>query len=318
MRALVTGVVGFIGNNFARLAINNGWEVVGFARNSDQKNLLRIADLREDENFHLVFGDLTQDISGLTENVDVVVNFAAKTFVDHSIRDPQPFIYSNLVGTYNLLEQARKYKTPLFFQVSTDEVYGAILEGSYREDSRLNPTNPYAASKAAADVLTISYWNTYKLPILISRTENNYGPMQHPQKAIPVFVKKSLRGENIPVYGDGKHRRMWLHVEDHCEAIMHLINQYFASNIVAGEIYHIAGEQELENIELAKRILSLTGSPITQFEYIEDHDIRPGHDRRYALDTSKLRSTGWEARFSLDEGLENTVKWYADNQWWFK
>lgn len=317
MRVLVTGVAGFIGSNFARLATSRDWEVVGFARNTDQKNLLRLTDLKEKNNFHLIYGDLTGDVSGLVEDVDVVVNFAAKTFVDHSIRDPQPFIYSNIVGTYNLLEQARKYKTKLFFQVSTDEVYGAILEGSYQEDARLNPTNPYSASKAAADALCISYWNTYNMPIIITRTENNYGPMQHPQKAIPVFVKKALRDELIPVYGDGKHKRMWLHVQDHCEAIFHLIESFFRNTIDPGEIFHVAGEQELENIELAQRILTMLDRPTTDIKYIDDFDIRPGHDRRYALDTTKLKNTGWEARFSLEEGLTDTVNWYKENQWWF-
>lgn len=318
-RILVTGVAGFIGSRFAELAIQQGWEVVGFARNSDQKSFVRIKHLMNNENFHLVLGDLTDGnaVSGLVENIDVVVNFAAKTFVDHSIRDPKPFINSNLLGTYNLLEQARMYKTKLFFQVSTDEVYGAILEGSYKEDARLNPTNPYSATKAAADVLAISYYNTYKLPVIISRTENNYGPRQHPQKAIPVFVKKALAGESLPIYGDGKHRRMWLHVQDHCEAIMHLINRYMETGDGAGEIYHVAGEQELENIELAKKIFEILEVE-GKMEFIDDWDIRPGHDRRYALDTSKLRDTGWTARYSLDEGLTETVIWYKNNPWWFK
>ena len=246
------------------------------------------------------------------------VNFAAKTFVDHSIKDPRPFIYSNLVGTYNLLEQARFYKTKLYFQVSTDEVYGAILDGSYKEDSRLNPTNPYAATKAAADVLTLSYWNTYGLPAIITRTENNYGPMQHPQKAMPVFVKAALEGRKLPVYGDGKHRRMWLHVRDHCEAITHLIEKFFDNKIGAGEIYHVAGEQELENIELARKILRILGKPEDQIQLIDDRNIRPGHDRRYALDTTKLKSTGWKPKISLDEGLKEVVNWYKDNDWWLK
>lgn len=318
-RMLVTGVAGFIGSRFAHLAVENGWEVVGFTRNSDQKNFKRIDSLKDNENFHLVLGDLTNpnDVSGLVESVDVVVNFAAKTFVDHSIRDPQPFVNSNLIGTYNLLEQTRSYKTRLFFQVSTDEVYGSILEGAYKEDSRLNPTNPYSASKAAADVLCISYWNTYHLPMIITRTENNYGPMQHPQKAIPVFVKKALRGEALPIYGDGKHRRMWLHVQDHCEAIMHLIDRYFDSGQGAGEIYHVAGEQELENIQLAQKIFNILNVD-GKIEFIDDWNIRPGHDRRYALNTEKLRATGWEARWSLDYGLQNTVNWYRENPWWFK
>jgi dTDP-glucose 4,6-dehydratase len=318
MRVLVTGVYGFIGSQFAKLAIDKGWEVVGFARNTDQKNILRIKDIEDNENFKLVLGDLTGDISGLVENIDAVVNFAAKTFVDHSIRDPKPFVYSNLVGTYNLLEQSRLYKAPLYFQISTDEVYGAILKGSYKEDARLNPTNPYSATKAAADVLAISYYNTYGLPVLITRTENNYGPMQHPQKVLPVFVKKALADEELPVYGDGKHRRMWLHVEDHCEAVAFLIERFFEGKVKAGEIFHVAGEQELENLELAKIVLKTLGKPVDRIKFIDDMNIRPGHDRRYALDTTKLRNVGWEPKISLDEGLKTTVNWYKDNKWWFK
>lgn len=320
MRILVTGAAGFIGSSFCHLAVSEGWEVVGFARNSDQKNLLRLGNLKNNENFHLIFGDLTDigSVSGLVENIDVVVNFAAKTFVDHSIRDPRPFIDSNLIGTYNLLEQARAYKPQLFFQVSTDEVYGAILEGAYKEDARLNPTNPYAASKAAADVLCLSYFNTYSVPTVITRTENNYGPMQHPQKAIPVFVRKALAGQALPIYGDGKHRRMWLHVQDHCEAILHLIDRFLCNNGAgAGEIYHVAGEQELENVELAQKIIEILGVDVP-LQYVDDYNIRPGHDRRYALSIDKIKATGWQARFSLDEGMKETVQWYAGNPWWFK
>ena len=312
MKLLVTGILGFIGSRFGELALQQGHEVVGFGRNSDQKNLRRIESYKDNPRFKLVFGDLTGDISGIAENVDVIVHFAAKTFVDHSIADPAPFIQSNIFGTYNLLEQARKYKPRLYFQISTDEVYGAILEGSYKEDARLNPTNPYAAAKAAGDALALSYFNTYKLPIIITRTENNYGPYQHPQKAIPVFVRSALQDKPLPVYGDGHHRRMWLNVEDHCWAVLHLMEHG-----TPGEIYHIAGEQELENIELAKIILDTLGKPHDLITFVPDHNIRPGHDRRYALDVSKLRATGWAPRHTLQEGMKKTIEWYRDNQWWF-
>ncbi len=307
----VTGITGFIGSHFGRLALGSGHSVVGFARHSDTRNLQRIGDYVEDGHFRLVYGDLTGDISGLLEGADAVVHFAARTFVDHSILDPEPFIQSNIVGTYKLLEQARRYKPRLFVQVSTDEVYGAILEGAYKEDARLNPTNPYSSTKAAADMLCNSYWNTYKLPIIITRTENNYGPWQHPQKALPVFVRKALAREKLPVYGDGKHRRMWLHVEDHCRAILHLLEHG-----KAGEVYHVAGEEELENIELARRILALLGKPETQIELVPDYNIRPGHDRRYALNVEKLRSTGWQPQYTLAQGLKETVEWYKAHPEW--
>ena len=311
MKLFVTGITGFIGSHFGRMALTAGHDVVGLARQSDTRNISRIEDYQASPRFRLVYGDLTADISGLLEGVEAVVNFAARTFVDHSILDPEPFIQSNIVGTYKLLEQARKYKPKLYVQVSTDEVYGAILDGAYKEDARLNPTNPYSSTKAAADMLCVSYWNTYKLPIIITRTENNYGPWQHPQKAIPVFVAKALKGEKLPVYGDGKHRRMWLHVEDHCAAILHLLEH---GN--AGEIYHVAGEEELENVELAKHVLDILGKPHSLISFVPDHDVRPGHDRRYALDVTKLRATGWKPSHALREGLEETVMWYKNHPEW--
>jgi len=312
MRILVTGVLGFIGSHFVKYTLENKPEVyiIGFSRNSSQKNLLRLEGYLKNKNFELIFGDLTEDISGLLENIDIVINFAAKTFVDHSIKDPKPFIKSNIFGTYDLLEQARKYKTSLFIQISTDEVYGAILEGSYKEDSRLNPTNIYAATKAAADCLVMSYGNTYKLPYIITRTENNFGSFQHPQKVFPTFVRKALLNGKLPIYGDGLHTRQWLRVEDHCSGIWHLIENN------ARGIYHIAGEQELQNLELAKRILRILDKSEDLIEFIPDFDIRPGHDRRYALDCSKLRSLGWQPKYNLENGIREVVEWYAKNQWW--
>lgn len=321
-KILVTGALGFIGSYFIKYILESKetekWNVVGFNRNSNQKNFLRLVPILNSHSnqFNMVLGDLTNpnDLSGLCEDVDYVVNFAAKTFVDFSIRDPRPFINSNIIGTYNLLEEVRKNKSTIkrYIQISTDEVYGAILNGSYKEDARLNPTNPYSASKAAGDMLALSYYNTYKLPIIITRTENNYGQFQHPQKAMPKFVRYALNNEPLPVYGDGEHRRMWLYVEDHCTAILHLLEKG-----IDGEIYHIAGEQELTNNELAKRILRILGKPETMIKHIDDFNVRPGHDRRYALDTTKLKQLGWTPKWSLDAGLQKTVEWYRDNDWWF-
>lgn len=320
MRILVTGATGFIASHFIKYTRKNikNTHIVGLVRTLNSKNSMRLED--EDVNsMEVTVGDLTGDISGLLENIDVVVNFAAKTFVDHSIKDPEPFVKSNILGTYNLLEQARMYKTPLFVQVSTDEVYGSIMEGAYKEDARLNPTNPYSSTKAAADMLVVSYGNTYGQPYIITRTENNYGFYQHPQKVFPNFVGKALRGELLPVYGDGKHKRMWLRVEDHCSAIWYLINEHFAppmGHLPANGIYHVAGEQELENLELAKMILRILGKPEDSIKLIDDHNIRPGHDRRYALDVSKLKELGWNPKYDLESGIEEVVKWYRDNLWW--
>lgn len=234
------------------------------------------------------------------------------TFVDHSIREPKPFISDNLVGTFNLLEQARKFKPKLFIQVSTDEVYGSILEGAHTETSPLAPKNPYSASKAAADLLALSYCNTYGVPIIITRTENNYGEFQHPQKVLPTFVHKAMKNKPLPVYGDGKHRRMWLYVLDHCKAIYFLIGKG-----KIGEIYHVASSEEMENIELAKRVLKVLGKPDDMIQFIDDSKIRPGHDRRYAIDSSRIRNLGWEQTHTLDNTFEQVVQWYAKNEWWY-
>lgn len=317
MKMLVTGCVGFIGSYFCKYVLKNCADasIVGIARNTNQKHLTRIKEILGNPRFSLYYADFAEDdLSEVFEDTEYVFHFGAKTFVDHSIRDPQPFIQSNVVGTYRILEAERvnAKNLKMHFQISTDEVYGAILQGAYKEDAPLNPTNPYSATKAAGDMLAISYFNTYKLPVIITRTENNYGPFQHPQKVIPVFVRKALANEPLPVYGDGKHSRMWLHCEDHCRALLHLMEHG-----KAGEIYHVAGHQELQNLELAKRILRILGKPESLIAFVPDYNIRPGHDRRYALNVDKLTATGWMPRYSLDEGLRQTVNWYKYNTWWF-
>jgi dTDP-glucose 4,6-dehydratase len=292
-------------------------EVIGLARHSDQKNLARLQPIMDGEegeyfpNFKMIYGDLNDgNLTEALEGVDIVFNFAAKTFVDHSVRDPKPFIESNIIGTYNLLEAVRKNPVSLFVQISTDEVYGACQGEAHKEDSPLNPTNPYSSTKAAADVMCQGYSETFGIPMLITRTENNYGPYQHPQKVIPVFVKKALADQKLPMYGDGKQRRMWLRVEDHCDAIWHLVSR--------GEtgIYHIAGGDEMENIELAKLILDTLGKPHSLIEHIDDSKIRPNHDSAYALNTDKLRATGWSPKFDSRGGIVDTVSWFAQNKWW--
>ena len=312
---LVTGVLGFIGSYFAKYTIKNcpNHSVVGVARNTNQKHLERVKPILGNPRFKLYYADFAkQDLSEVFEDVDYVFHFGAKTFVDHSIRQPQPFIESNVVGTYRILEEGRRSKIKMHFQISTDEVYGSILNGSYKEDAALNPTNPYSATKAAADMLAISYYHAYNLPVIITRTENNYGPFQHPQKVIPVFVKKALADEPLPIYGDGKHSRMWLHVEDHCRGLLHLLEHG-----EPGEIYHIAGHEELQNIDLAKNVLRLLGKSEDLIAFVPDHNVRPGHDRRYALNVEKMKANGWIPHFSLTEGLKETVEWYKNNRWWF-
>lgn len=316
MKILVTGCLGFIGSYFVRYILRkyDDIEVVGLNRNSNTKNRKRLEDAWDNPRFNMYYADFAKDnITEAFQGVDVVVHFGAKTFVDYSIKDPKPFIDSNIVGTYKILEEVRRSRTAnRYVQVSTDEVYGSILKGAYKEDSRPNPTNPYAATKMAADSLVLSYHNSYGIDTIITRTENNYGEYQGTEKVFPVFVGKALRNEKLPVYGDGLHRRMWLYVEDHCSAIMHLLYKG-----KAGEIYHVAGEEELTNIELAKKILMIVGRPDDQYKLVPDHDIRPGHDRRYALNCDKIHATGWKAKWSIDKGFKKTVDWYCNNQWWF-
>ncbi len=335
MKILVTGASGFVGSHFVKEVLaKTDHSVVPFVRNSDQRNRERLHfDVVKGwkDRTRVVRGDLLGDISGLTEGCDAVVNFAAKTFVDHSIRDPWPFVEANVVGTYRLLEDARKNGVKRFIQISTDEVYGAILEGAYTEDSRLNPTNPYAAAKAGADCLVQSYTHTFGLWTAITRTENNYGPFQHPQKVFPAFVRALLKGEKLPVYGDGKHRRQWLWVTDHCSAVLRLLT----ADVEPGQVFHVAGSQELENLELAKRIIVafqktrvMAGSPYAEYtgqegqdwkdhiKMIDDHNVRPGHDRRYALVCDKMNKLGWKPEVGLDQGIQMAVDWYTSNEWW--
>lgn len=337
MKILVTGASGFIGSHFVKEVLSKTeHSVVALVRNTDQRNARRLVSGLQGEELsamlerrRLVCGDLLGDISGLTEGCDAVVNFAAKTFVDHSIRDPWPFIEANVVGTYRLLEDARRNGVKRFIQISTDEVYGAILDGAYKEDARINPTNPYAAAKAGADALTISYTHTFGLWTAITRTENNYGPFQHPQKVFPAFVRALLRGEQLPVYGDGKHRRQWLWVTDHCAAVIKLLT----ADVAPAQIFHVAGSQELENLELAKRIIAAYDNCMYHGEansddpdlwwkrrirFMDDHNVRPGHDRRYALVCEKMKELGWEPQVKLEEGIPMAVEWYVENRGWLE
>jgi len=293
-----------------KAALAAGHNVVAFGRDTDQRNKMRL-DIKH-ERLSLIHGDLRQSMSQACERIDAIIHLAAATFVDHSIRDPQPFIDNNVLGMYSLLEGARRNGVKKILIQSTDEVYGAILSGQYTEDSRLNPTNPYAASKAAADMLARAYHNTYGMEIVIARLENVYGPYQHPQKVLPTFTRKAMANEPLPVYGDGKHRRQWLHVDDNVSALLFLLDNWHP-----GEIYHVAGHQELENLDLAKRILGILDKLENKIMFLDDHNARPGHDRRYALDSTKIRSLGWKPEYTIDTGLPLVVNWYRDNPWWF-
>tara|TARA_B100000700_G_scaffold274569_1_gene319697 strand:+ start:863 stop:1846 length:984 start_codon:yes stop_codon:yes gene_type:complete len=324
MRILITGATGFIGSAFIRRfwdLVSAGDEkandsvIVGFARNTASKNQKRLTTVMPEEpnRVEMVYGDLLGDISGICEKIDAVVHFAARTFVDHSIRDSQPFVENNVMGTLRLLEDARRHGVKRWIQISTDEVYGSILNGAYSEDAPINPTNPYSASKAGADALVVSYVHTHGMHTSVIRTENNYGPYQHTQKALPTFTKAAIEDKNLPVYGDGGHVRQWLHVNDHVRAIWDLLH----ADVEPGQIWHVAGCQELTNTQLAEIILEACDKPTDRIDYVPDHDIRPGHDRRYALVCDKMKNViGWEPEIELNAGLTETVHWYRDNRWW--
>lgn len=331
MRVIVTGNLGFIGAHFAAWLLREepAAQVIGFARKGNERNEARGRLIAPGDRgrFVQMWGDLTdrKALSGLCEDVDVVVNFAAKTFVDHSLKDIHPFVQSNILGADALMEDATRYRVRCFVQVGTDEVYGQIMEGRYSEDAPLNPRNPYAWTKACADLDALWRHRTYGFPAIVTRTENNFGPFQDRQKALPTFTRKALAGEPLPVYGDGRHVRCWLYVEDHCRAIWHLVLMGLGvphgdtiHEPVIGEIFHVAGEREVMNLDLARAVLRILGRPEEQIELLPDLDIRPGHDRRYALDVSKLRATGWAPAFDFEERLEATVRWYAENAWWLR
>lgn len=322
-KILVTGARGFIGSAFVRSIVNQEHHITAFVRDTNTWAKARL-ELDPDcikacdkGQLRIINGDLNGDISGICEKIDVVINFAARTFVDHSIRDPDPFIRANVLGTASILEEAKRNNVKVFIQISTDEVYGQILNGSHNEESPIKPRNPYAASKAGADALVISYAHTFDMWTCVTRTENNYGIYQHPQKAMPIFIGKALKNLPIPIYGDGLHVRQWLHVQDHVDAILALMNKGLDNSVASGEVFHIAGNQEVTNADLAKKILKIMDKSEHQITYINDHDVRPGHDRRYALDCKKMHSViGWAPKISLDDGLASTVKWYQDHSEW--
>ena len=260
-----------------------------------------------------VHGDIADaGVSGpLVEQSDIVVHFAAETHVDRSIMAAGDFIRTDVEGTFVLLEAARRAAhLRRFIQISTDEVYGSVAVGASRETDELKPRNPYAASKAGADRLAYSYWATYGLPVIITRASNNYGPYQFPEKVIPLFVTNAIGDIPVPLYGDGKNVRDWLYVDDHCRAIDLLIERG-----VNGEVYNIGGGNEVMNVDLTHRILASLGKSSTLIKPVAD---RPGHDRRYCLDTTKLRSLGWTPREPFDEGLRRTIDWYRGNEWWWR
>jgi len=328
-KILVTGGCGFIGSNFIRyiLKVHPDWKVVNLDKLTYAGNLANLKDVAEDHRYRFVKGDIAdrQLVEKLfrEERFDAVVNFAAESHVDRSILDPSPFIETNIKGTQILLEAARKYPVERFVQVSTDEVYGSLGEtGVFTEESPLKPNSPYAASKAAADLLCRAYHKAYGIPVIITRSSNNYGPYQFPEKLIPLMIRNALIGKELPVYGQGKQVRDWLYVEDNCRAIDLVLQRGGA-----GEVYNIGGGCEKRNIEvvemicdilerLVPEIVALHGSPRARITFIKD-PRGAAHDFRYALDCHKITSDlSWRPEVRFEEGLERTVKWYLQNQDW--
>lgn len=310
MRLLVTGGAGFIGSNFVSYILKKypDYKVVNLDALTYAGSLENLREVKNNRRYKFVHGKIEDGklVDKLMEDIDVVINFAAESHVDRSILEPQVFITTNVLGTQVLLDAALRHKVKLFYQISTDEVYGALRLGTrerFIENSPLRPNSPYSASKTSADLLVQAYHHTYKMPVVISRCSNNYGPKQHNEKFIPTVILNALNDKPVPIYGDGLYVRDWIHVLDHCQAIDLIMHKG-----KSGEIYNVGADNELANIDLAKRILKILGKPESLLTSVKD---RPGHDRRYAIDSAKLRrKLGWRPSITFDEGLAETVHHY--------
>jgi len=315
VKVLVTGGAGFIGSNFVRyaLAAHPDWQVTTLDKLTYAGRLENLESVKDHPRHRFVRGDVADAAvaAPLVRDAEIVVHFAAETHVDRSILHAGDFITTDVFGTFVLLEAARESPSlRRFVQISTDEVYGSVPAGSSRESDELRPRNPYSASKAGADRLAYSYWATYQVPVIITRASNNYGPNQFPEKVIPLFITNLIDDIPVPLYGDGLNERDWLHVDDHCRGVDLLIERG-----VPGEVYNIGCGNHVRNVDLTHRILELVGKPASLIKPVAD---RQGHDRRYSLDTAKLQSLGWRPLESFEQGLARTVKWYRDNERWWR
>lgn len=313
---LVTGGAGFIGNCFIRhiLTKHPDYKVINIDALTYCGNLDNLKDVENNPNYRFVHGNICDRklVRDLICECDCVVNFAAESHVDNSIKHPEIFVETNVQGTLNLLQACKELGVERYLQVSTDEVYGSLgKDGYFYETTPISPNSPYSASKASADLLVRAYYETYKLPVLNTRCSNNYGPYQYPEKLIPFFISKLLKGEKVPVYGDGLNVRDWLYVYDHCEAIDVVLH-----NGKIGQVYNIGGHNEKTNLEITHLILNAMGKDETSIEYVQD---RLGHDRRYAIANDKITSElGWEPSITFEEGIKLTIDWYLNNQEWIK
>jgi len=313
-RLLVTGGLGFIGSNFIRYIVTHrsDWKIVNLDKVTYAGNPDNLRDIKKNPRYRFVKGDICDQkcLSGVTKEVDAVVNFAAETHVDRSIQDADCFLRTNILGTEALLEQVRKRDLKQFVQISTDEVYGSITEGSFSEDTILHPSSPYAASKAAADLMALAFRHTYGIPLLITRSSNNYGPYQHPEKLIPLAITNAIENQELPIYGAGRNVRDWLYVKDNCSAILAVLERG-----MVGEIYNIRSGEEKTNIEVIETILHTLNKPKSLIHYVRD---RPGHDFRYSITSDKVRALGWMPRWNFLRGMKETIRWYLESEWWWR
>lgn len=316
MKILVTGGAGFIGSCFVRHILNkySDYKVINIDALTYAGNIENLDDVKDNKNYTFVHGNICDKklVRDLVAEVDCIVNFAAESHVDRSITGPEIFIETNVQGTLNLLQSAKEIGIDRYLQVSTDEVYGTLGKtGYFYETTPLAPNSPYSASKASADMLVRAYYETYKMPVLTTRCSNNYGPYQYPEKLIPFFISQLLKGEKVPVYGDGLNVRDWLYVYDHCAAIDTVLHKG-----KVGEVYNVGGHNEKTNMEITKLILNAMGKDETSIEYVKD---RLGHDRRYAISNDKIQSElGWSPSLTFEEGIKITIDWYLKNQSWMK
>lgn len=314
MNLLVTGGCGFIGSNFIRHMLKKypDYRIINIDKLTYAGNPDNLKDIEDNSNYSFIRGDICDPeiVNKAMKNMDYVVHFAAESHVDRSIDDGSIFVRTNILGTHTILESAHKHGIKRLIHVSTDEVYGSITRGSFKETDILTPSSPYSSSKAGSDLLVQSYYITHKLPVIITRCTNNFGPYQYPEKLIPLFVTNLLENKKVPVYGTGQNIRDWIYVLDHCKAV-----DFVLHNGSIGEIYNIGGGAEKTNLEITDKIIEIIGSDRSMIEYVKD---RLGHDLRYSLDCSKLRELGWAQEHDFDEALEETVRWYVENRWWWE
>jgi len=315
MKIMVTGGCGFIGSNFIKHMLRKykGYKLCNLDKLTYAGNMDNLKDIESNPNYKFIKGDICnkRQVLDIMKQSDTVINFAAETHVDNSIRDSNEFMNTNVKGTQILLDCAKICRIQKFIQISTDEVYGSIKKGSSKETDNLFPNSPYSASKAGADMLTRAYHTTFKVPAIITRSANNYGPYHHPEKMIPLFITNLLRGRKVPLYGDGLNIRDWLHVYDHCDALDLILHKG-----VIGEIYNIGAGNERTNFDITKIMLKELNKDESYVEFVKD---RLGHDRRYSLNIAKIKKLGWNPRQDFEKGLNDTITWYKENRkWWLK